>query len=117
MTISQILETSNKKMNPAQKLAKIRQIVTEVRLSYGNADCDLAITGTVNTCAGSQPIAYLSDKDKLALVDMEVSSIRCTAIENTQCTAGVVFEREVEKLVATSPLLSSLEPSVQSSII
>jgi len=114
-TISAVL--AKKKMAASAKVAAISGIVTSVRAKYGNSDVEIKPTKTVNTCYGLMSMKYLSDEDKLALVTKAISSIRVQAIQTTESTTGIVFEREVEKLVATNPVLSNLEASVQSEII
>ncbi len=116
-TITSILETKNSKLAPAAKLSAIHGIVKATRSVYGNNKCKIKST-SVNTCNGVQEMAYLSDKDKLALVKSEVANIRTAAIETTKATSGIIFEREIEKLVSTNPILCNIKKkSGESNII
>ena len=116
-TISQILATSNKQMKPAAKLANIKAIVKSTRAKYGNSKVKLAKPGKYNSTAGVVAIKYMNDEDKLAIIAIEVKSIKSAAIEATECTAGTVFEAEVTKLVATSVILSGINKSTTSAIL
>ena len=115
-TITQILDTKNKQMSPTKKITAIKGIVQDVRRKYGNKGKKLGKT-VCNTTNGSQSIKYVSDEDKLALVVCEVDVIRSQAINDTECTKGVVFERRVEELIATSALLSNLGKKVESAYL
>jgi len=116
MTISQILETPNKKMNPSVKLKAIKKIVKAARESYGNTDIEID-TAPVNSCVGRVQIQYVSEKDKLALIKTAVEDIRVRAMEATECTTGIVFDKKVEELVAINPILCNIGKTTESSII
>ena len=116
LTISQVLETSNKKMAADAKVAAIVEIVTATRKAYGNSDIEIK-PSNVNSCNGGTQIQYLSNKDKVALVAGEVAKIRTAAIEATESNSGVLFNAEVTKLVAINPILVNLAASVESTVI
>jgi len=116
LTITAILALSNKKMNPSIKLKNIKAIVKNAKESYGNTGKKISL-GKVNTCNGQQSIKYLADEDKLGLVEVEVESIRLQAINVTECTQGIVFDKKVTELIACSPILSNLGKSVTSTFL
>jgi len=111
MTMTQILNSKN--MSSATKIKEIKKIIKEAKKAYGNTGKKIKLD-KVNTCNGQQSIKYLSDEDKLALVEVEIDNIRSQAIASVECTQGMVFDKKVTELIACNPVLSNLGKTVTS---
>ena len=115
-TLTQIINTPNKKLDSASKIEAITKKVNKARKQYGNTDVEIDAP-KVQTCEGLVAMTYLSDADKVALAGKEVRNIRIQAIETTECTKGAVLDREVERLLSINPILTNLEASSNSDYI
>ena len=108
MTFTQILideDTSDE-----TKLAKVSELITDIRKTYGNSDVVLKVP-EVNTADGLKPITLLTTKDRLALAERVIRTIATDAYEDVQQTEGVSFDRRVEEYVAINHILSNLQTS------
>ena len=99
-----------------KKLEAIQVVVKKARKTYGNQDEEIPST-ECNTASGVQGIEYLTDSDKVAAAKAEINKIRCAAIEATKCTAGVILDREIEKLISVNPILCNLNATSGSEYI
>lgn len=105
MSISEIL--NDKESSSKEKLEKIATIVATARTNYGNVDATIP-SGSANTAYGSVAFEHLEDDSKIELVKREVAMIRVAAVEADTETTGVNINKEIEKLIAVSPLLNNL---------
>ena len=114
MTISQILD--NNDMPAAEKVAGLAKVIAKARTAYGNTDLEITAP-KVHTTDGSVPIKLLSDEDKVALASIEIRSILTKVTAGTECTEGVVFDKQIEFYLAINPILANLTAKVESAYL
>jgi len=114
--LTEIFSTSSEDMTDTQKVAAIAEIVQTAREQYGNTDAEITAP-EIGTCDGVRDLKLLSDKDKVAVAEMEVDAIITKAVEETKSAEGVVLDREIERLIATSQVLTNITAKVDSAYI
>ena len=107
---------TNEDMAASEKVGAIASIVEKARENYGNSDMDITIP-EVSTCEGITDLSLMSDDDKVAIAERSVSNIIQTAVEFTKEEEGIVLDKEIERLVATNPVLVNLSEAVDSEYI
>lgn len=115
-TLTSIINTPNKKMDADEKIAAIAKIVAKARVKYGNTDAEIS-GPAISTCEGVTNLAYLSSDDKVAVAAKVIKTIRCQAIETTECQEGTLFDTEVARLIAINPVLVNLTATTDSEFI
>jgi len=108
MTITEIL--TNTTLSDTDKLQGIASLVASIREVYGNSDVELEVP-EVNTVNGVTPITFLTDEDKITLVERVIETILTDAYEDVQQAEGVVLDRRIEEYIAINPILSNLTTS------
>jgi len=111
MSITEIL--SNKDTASQEKLEQLTSIIANARKAYGNEGIPIT-SPKVNTTEGAKDIKYLTWDDKLALAERVIDYCVTTAIANTDCTEGAVFDSELQSLLAVNPILTNLLTKVDS---
>ena len=104
MSITKIL--ADKELTAADKLDQVAAIVGTLRTSYGNAEVEIKDV-KVNTTHGNLPFSNLEDDSKVEALRNEALNIKATAIAAAENTPGVVLNKKVEELIATSPLFAN----------
>ena len=105
MTFTEIL--SNEDFTADQKVEKFTTLVAKARKAYGNEDVEIAepiIQGT----EGGISLRYYAAEDKVSLAATELTSISTHAIHLVEGTEGAVLDKEIERLVATNPVLCNI---------
>lgn len=113
VTITGILNTSSKKMEASEKLEAIAGIVAKAREKYGNSE-EKIDEPQIGTCEGVVDYAFLSNEDKLSVVERAVKAIRQQAIETTKSTQGTMLEAEIVRLIAVNPVLTNCTAATES---
>lgn len=98
MSITKVL--SDKKIDSAEKLEAIAQIVAGAREAYGNSK-DSIESPMVNTTNGSMSFVHLDDDSKVNQLRASVLQIKAQAVEFHSNTPGSNLNKKVEELVAT----------------
>jgi hypothetical protein len=106
-TITQVLETSNKKMNPSTKIATIAKLVKGYRKAYGNTEAEIKAV-SINTTNGCGDIRFMSDKDKLAAAKCEVKAIIESIKSDVINEAPINKDMEIARLVALNPFFANI---------
>lgn len=104
LSITQTL--SSKELSSAEKLASVQESVAALRKSYGNADKTIADV-KVNTAHGMLPFSHLEEDGKIEVLLNEAQSIKATAIAEIENNAGLMLNKVVEQLIATSPVFAN----------
>ena len=107
MTLTKIINAKSEEMDSAAKLVAIGEKVAKARAAYGNEEAEISVP-EVNTANGFVSIEYLSDGDKVAVAAAAIEDIRMIAIETTKDAEGVMLDKEIERLLATSSVLCNL---------
>jgi len=107
MSITSILEKSNKKMSPADKVSAIAKLVKGYRKLYGNTEAEINFA-PINTVNGCSDIRFMSDKEKLAAAKVEVKAIINSIQTAVINEAPINKEMEVARLVAMSPFFTNI---------
>ena len=110
-TITQIL--ADKETSAESKLESLQAVVAKARKAYGNEDEHITIP-TVRTANGSADIKYLTVDDKVAAASQEVSNIARHVIAMCEVEEGTVFDNEMARGIALSPILCNLGASTGS---
>lgn len=113
MTFTQILKSD---ATTADKLESISKLVADIRKSYGNSDHTIEVP-YVNTVDGMVSLKYVDDDSKLTLAERAIKSITIEATEACEGTEGLLFDKEIEWLVATNAVLCNLSISTGSRYI
>lgn len=113
MTMTEILQSD---ASATEKLTQLSQVVSTIRTAYGNPHIDIDVP-EVNTSEGVSSMKYLSSEDKLALAERAIKQVILIASEACEEQQGVLFDKEVESLVAVSPVLTNLLTSTDSKYI
>lgn len=113
MTFTEILKSD---ASSEAKLSQLSELVTKIRTTYGNKDHDIEVP-YVNTVDGMVSLKYIDADSKLTLAERAIKSITIEATEACECTPGLLFDKEVEWLVATNAVLCNLQASTGSSYI
>lgn len=116
MSISTILDTSEKEMSDEQKLKAIITIVSSARKAYGNTDMeiDAPYVATVN---GNMNLKYLSNSSKLQEVRTVITDMKMHVMEAEESVQGVVVNKVIEEMIATSPVLVNISDTTEFSYI
>ena len=112
-TITQILKSD---ASAEAKLQDLQKIITTARKAYGNTDAEVSVP-EVNTADGVVKLTYLDDDSKLAIVERIIRQITICAVETVESTEGMVLDREIERLIATDPILCNLAATSGSAYI
>lgn len=94
------------------KLTTVAEIVAGARKAYGNEEAEIK-SPLVNTTNGSMEFEHLDDESKVKLLKSEVGRVKAQAIENARNNEGVKIDKEIEKLVATNPLFTNIQPGTK----
>ena len=107
---------SNEDMKAADKLQSISEIIGKAREAYGNTEAKIA-KPKVTTTEGEVDISILTVNDKLALAEREITQAAIKVSETCEDTAGSVFDKELERVLATNAILVNLTASTGSSYL
>lgn len=107
---------TDKDTSATEKLASLNELVTAVRKSYGNADVEIDVP-YVNTTDGMVSFKYLDDESKVHFAGRAIKSASMSATEACESTPGLLFDKEIEWLVATDAILCNLTASTGSKYI
>lgn len=113
MTFTEILKSD---ASATGKLTQLSSLVSDIRTSYGNADHEIEVP-YVNTPDGMVSLKYVDDESKVVLAERAIKRITVDAVEACEGTAGLLFDKEVEWLVATDATLCNLSASTDSKYI
>lgn len=108
--------TSSEDLTDSEKINAIATIVATARKAYGNTEAEIT-EPEVGTVDGLASVSLLSNESKVVLADSEITYIITTAVEHSKSTEGVVLDKEVERLIATSALLANLTKTLDSQYI
>ena len=114
MSITKTL--SDKDLSAADKLTSIAEVVGTLRKSYGNSEVKIEDV-KVNTPHGYLPFSNLEDESKVEILMNEALSIKATAIATVEDNPGVVLNKKVEELIATSALFANASADTGFSIL
>ena len=104
MSITSILQ--DKDTPAADKLAEVAGIVTKLRKSYGNADAKIEDV-KVQTTHGMLPFSHLEPDSKVEALLNDALNIKASAIAAVENTPGLMLNKKVEEMLATSPLFAN----------
>ena len=104
MSITKTL--ADKNISAEDKLEKIAEVVGTLRKSYGNSDIKIADV-KVNTSHGMLPFSNLDDDSNVEALLNEALNIKSTAIACTEENSGIMLNKKVEELIATSALFAN----------
>lgn len=110
-----ILSIINSKGKASDKIEAIKKVVEKAIKKYGEGDCPAA--PKVHTCEGIQDIAFLSDKDKLAVITKEAKDIRQAVVCFAQTDPSINMESEFARAIALSPLMRNIGETSNSDFI
>ena len=114
MTFNDILKNTD--ASAEAKLTDLANLVKGIRKEYGNSDVEVEVP-YVNTPDGMVELKYLDAESKVVLAGRQVKAATMEAVEECACNPACVFDREVERLVATDPIMCSLLASTGSKYI
>ena len=104
MSITKIL--GNKDLSADDKLVQVSEIVATLRKSYGNID--VAVEDIkVNTTHGTLPFSSLESDSKVECLTNEALNIKAEALAAVENNPGIMLNKKVEELIATSPLFAN----------
>ncbi len=95
------------------KLQDVASLVLSIRIKYGNTDVEIDMP-EVNTDLGIMKLSYLANEDKLELAKLCIKDAIIVAAEEVEANQGTLFDRVVEQIVATSPVLCNITISTGS---
>lgn len=104
-TLTSIL--SDKETTSVEKIASLAAIITDIRKEYGNSDIEITVP-YVNTPDGMVSLKYLDADSKVSLAGRCVNAATTAAVEACEDEEGRVFDKEVERILACSPILCNL---------
>ena len=104
MSITKTL--SNKDLSAEEKLSAVAEVVSILRKSYGNTDVKIEDV-KFNTSHGMLPFSNLEEDSKVEALLNEALNIKSTAITAVEDNPGIVLNKKVEELIATSPLFAN----------
>ena len=113
MTITEILKSE---ASATEKLSQLAEIVTAVRAAYGNTEAEVE-TPYIPTPDGMVDLKYLDADSKLALVERTVKAATIEAVETCEANSALVFDREIERLIAADAIMCNLLTSTGSKYI
>lgn len=114
MTITAIL--ADKDISASDKLTGVNEIIDKIRAKYGNADVTVDIP-YVNTVDGEVRLSTLNDEDKLAILEQTIKNIKLHATEMVDQNDAVIFDREIERMIATDNVLINITASLGSAYL
>ena len=114
MSITKIL--SAKDVTSEDKLSKVADIIGTLRESYGNADTEIPSV-KVSTTHGNLPFEHLEDDSKVEILMNEALNIKSTAIAAVEDNPGIVLNKKVEELLATSPLFANASGGTEFTVL
>lgn len=107
---------ADKDMKAEDKVVAIAEVVATARKNYGNTE--LTITAPkVPTTEGNVDIKLLKAEDKVAIAEQQVRNIIAKVVAGTECTEGVIFDRQVEFYLAINPVLTNITAATDSDYI
>lgn len=104
MSITKTL--TDKALSSAEKLEQVASVIGTLRSTYGNADTDIPSI-KVNTSHGWLPFEHLEDDSKVELLLNEALNIKASAITAVENNPGIVLNKKVQELLATSALFAN----------
>lgn len=111
-----LTEVFSSELSDKEKVEAISIVVVKAREAYGNVDVDIEVP-KVQTSEGYVSLTYLSDKDKVSLAELVVNEIKREVSSFTENTEGTVFDKEVERLLATNSVLTNLSVQTDSNYL
>jgi len=109
-----ILETlHNEDTKPAEKLAAVTKMVDGIRSKYGNEDVEITKV-KIPTANGAVDVGLLTTAEKVAVATQAITAGIQYATAEAEACDGVVFDREFEAYVATSPVLTNINTTSDS---
>ena len=113
MTFTEIFQSD---ASTEAKLQDVATLVSSIRTKYGNRDVEIDMP-EVNTDSGIMKLSYLSNEDKLELAKRCIKDAIIVAAEEVEANQGTLFDRVVEQIVATSPVLCNISSSTGSAYL
>ncbi len=98
------------------KLTNLTTLVAGIRKEYGNSDIEIDVP-YVNTPEGMISFKYLDAESKVVFAGKAVRNATVEAVEICESTHGTVLDKELESLIATSPILCNLASATGSKYI
>tara|TARA_R110000744_G_scaffold170264_2_gene288399 strand:- start:6442 stop:6786 length:345 start_codon:yes stop_codon:yes gene_type:complete len=114
MSITKIL--GNKELESSVKLTQVAEIIGTLRKSYGNSDSKIPSV-KVNTTHGNLPFEHLEDNSKVEILLNEALNIKATAIADVEANPGVMLNKKVEEMLATSPLFANASAETEFDVL
>ena len=105
-SITQIL--SAEKVDAADKLKSVAEVVAGARENYGNGDTVIECP-RVDTAHGSMPFNVLEADSKVAVLRSEVAMIKAIAVEAADQNPGLNINKKIEELLATNGLFCNVD--------
>ena len=113
MTITEILKSEK---SATKKLEQLQEVVISARKEYGNAEVEVEVP-TVNSADFVLSIKYLDAQSKIQLVERVVRLVTTEVVELCEENEALVFDKEVERQIASNPILCNLLASTNSKYI
>lgn len=104
MTFTEILTSD---ASAEAKLQELANLVKDIRTSYGNTDVEVEVPD-VTTADGMVELKYLDAESKVVLAGRQIKAATMEAVEECSCNPACVLDREIERLVATNPIMCNL---------
>lgn len=98
------------------KLQELANLVKDIRTSYGNTDIEVEVP-YVTTADGMVELKYLDAESKVVLAGRQIKAATMEAVEECACNPACVLDREIERLIATNPIMCSLLANTNSKYI
>lgn len=113
MTFTEILTSD---ASAEVKLQELANLVKDIRTSYGNTDVEVEVP-YVTTADGMVKLKYLDAESKVVLAGQQIKAATMEAVEECACNPACILDREIERLVATDPIMCSLLATTNSKYI
>lgn len=107
MKILETLANDSKKMTASLKLKAVRNLVKDVRATYGNEEAEITSV-KVNSSEGLVSVGLLTNDEKVAVATQVIKKCISQATVIAENTEGAIFDRAFESLVAVHPVLTNL---------
>lgn len=104
MSLTQVLQ--NKDMSADDKLDSVNATITTLRAAYGNSDKDIKDV-KINTAHGMLPFSHLEPDSKVEALLSEALSIKSRAIAAIEDNPGLVLNKRVAEMLATSAIFAN----------
>ena len=110
MSITKILASED--LSNEEKLEQVAEIVAGAREAYGNTDAEIP-TVDVDTSHGRLPFEHLEGDSKVSILMNEALNIKSKAIAAVENNPGVMLNKKVQELIATSPFFANVSADTE----